>query len=173
MGKGIAVAGGLIAVIGPLLGIYIAFLGMWYTSFSATILNVTVTTTTWFDVLGSYHAQVGSISNVWDPNQMVQILGIILLVGGVITILGGLVDKKAVAGVGASLILIGVLVFALMLPSILDSDYFLIRPYWSDYSIYFTMDEGILSTYQMLGGGFWAATIGGVLGLIGMSQLNK
>ncbi len=175
MGKATAAVGGLVALLGPLLGFYIPLLGMWY--FSDVIL--TVQTTAWFDVLGSYHWQIGSLSSVMNPYQVVQICGYILLAGGLVTLIGGLAESRAFTGLGVILIVISLAIFAIMLQGILnDGSYFLLlKPYNSNYSIFLTVNqspsllEGPLT--QMLGGGFWMAAIGAIIGLIGISGMKK
>ncbi len=174
MGKATAAVGGLVAILGPLLGLYIPLLGMW--NFSNVIL--TVPTTAWFDVLGSYHWQIGSFSGVFDPNQVVQICGYILLAGGVVTVLGGLAGSRGFTGFGIILLAISLAIFAIMLQGVLnDGSYFLIRPYDSNYSIYMTVNQSLPlgqgPLTQMLGGGFWIAAIGAIIGLIGIGGMKK
>ncbi|OLS14043.1 MAG: hypothetical protein RBG13Loki_2358 [Promethearchaeota archaeon CR_4] len=165
MGKGIAIVGGLIAILLPILGYYVAFLGMWY---SATSLGDSYG---WIDVLGYYHVTSFDVTVVADDAiQLVLILGIITLIGGAVVIFGGLAEKKSVVGVGVILILVGAVIFAVLLPSILDDNPI---AYVSNISLYFAVEEGILEVTQLLGGGFWGAIIGAVIGLMGMTQLRK
>jgi hypothetical protein len=169
MAKAIAIVGGLIAVLGPLLGIYIDALGLW--NYSSTIVNIT--TTQRFDVLGTYYWQIGNWVASPETNQTIQVLGILILIGGAILLVGGLTGSRAIAAIGGVIAIVGAVVFALMLQGILDADYF----YISDYSIYLTYNQSIFYDTtvltQMLGGGFWTAVIGGGIGLVGALTLKK
>ncbi len=169
MAKAIAIVGGLIAVLGPLLGIYIDALGMW--NFSTTFGSII--TTQRFDVLGTYYYQLGSFVADPETNQTIQVLGILILIGGAILLVGGLAGSRSIAAIGGVVAIVGAVVFALMLQGILDADYF----YLSDYSIFITYNQSILfnttTLTQMLGGGFWTAVVGGGIGLVGALTLKK
>ncbi len=175
MGKQTAVVGGIITVLGTLVGIYIPFMGLWYFSGTSFLINGYA----WFDILGSYHwVTYAHFIDQTDPQQIVQILGYIILAGGALTILGGLVGSRSLTAVGALVTLAGIVIFAISLQSILDTSSFypITPPYRAESSLYFTFNQDLGFTIiltQALGGGFWACVVGIIVGLAGMSGMKK
>ena len=175
LAKVLAAIGGIIILLGTLVGIYIPFMGLWYISSPlGSAQNYG-----WFDVLGVYHwVSLSHFIDQTEPHQTVQIVGYIILAGGLLTFLGGLIGVRSITLIGIIVTIIGIAIFVISLQAVLDTDSFfpLGKPYNSGYSIYFTLNQSLLiggPLTQTLGGGFFACIIGILLGFAGTPGMKK
>ncbi len=174
MAKEISAIGGIIIILTTLVSVYIPFMGLYY--YSNTLL---FPAQAWFDIFGVYHWTWGNIFGAQDAMNAVQILGYIILGGGIVILIGGIASSKILAGIGVAVTVVGLIIFAIMLQGILDSSGYYpaeFNPYDGTYSIFFTINQDLLifgPLTQMLGGSFWSGILGIVLGLTGISSMKK
>ncbi len=128
------------------------------------------------DAWAQYHGRTGGDDTVQviQLENMYLIAGIVVTIGAVLLLAGGIKEIKSVAAIGAILLLLGPIVFAIAHN---DTAFLSDSQYLHDRNLFFGTDSILIwdltgSSNWYLGFGFYLPLIGGVIGLLSLKS-NK
>lgn len=169
-GKVLAIIGGLVVILSIGLA-YVADFFAFYKSEVSNVLGNLSSTIQPLDRITNTGDILGITGTEVVNNTTLMILFIIILAGGVVGFVGGLAGNKGIAVAGGLVAILGVVLFAVFLPSIYEDTGVDLSTIPDDMSLLFTFGEErglITTTYTFaLWVGFYLALAGGALATVG------
>ncbi|MEX2680617.1 MAG: hypothetical protein Q6373_003405, partial [Candidatus Sigynarchaeota archaeon] len=128
------------------------------------------------DAFAQYHGRTGldDTFKIVQLESMYLIAGIMVIIGAVLLVVGGIKTTKAIAAIGAILVLLGPIVF---LVAQNQTAFLTQSQYLDDQNLFFGTNSILIwdlggTSNWYLGVGFFLPLIGGILGLLSLKS-NK
>lgn len=163
MKKLISIIGGIICIIAVLLGLLDPTLGFWELKIEEIFGDGWEGS--YLNAFGQYVLINGDVETI-DENIIMIIISLSILIGGVLIVTGGFMDKGPICVIGSLLIVGGISYFLYTLPKIemIDNYFDLLNLSGNKF---FGSDTVVLEHKWRLGNGFFVLFFGTIIALIG------
>lgn len=171
MDRGFAIIAALVTLAGAILGNWVPFMGLWYTSVSFTDFP------TWFSLLGPSAVQADLAQWLAQAYLTLQVVSALLIASSIVIFLGGIIKHRRAIEAGALIGMISLVILVIGVPTFLMQLGNLNLGFRFDGTSLISTDATpnlpVVGYTQFLGGGFYLALAGTILCFVGYAYLQR